>query len=191
MKIIMDEDRDILDEIRDEQEQETNRIDDMQTIALIGGQWGLFFGLSYFNNPATQMQGLLIFVGSLLAMAFVWAYPSYMAALRAGSRIYLDATIYHGSFFSRKQLEIIDAPKVVARELEDGTVEILDNDEDYEALFNAMEIRNVTDSDIDNQIRDAYEKRYKKLIVKEENKERGYAWVIRKLRRRKKNDDKN
>lgn len=182
----MDEDRDILDEIRDSHEYETNRIDDIQTIALMGGQWGLFFGLSYMNNPVTQMQGLLLFIGSLLAMALVWAYPSYMAAIRAGSRIYLDATIYHGSFFSRRQMEIIDAPKVVARELEDGTIEIMDDEGDYEALFNAMKIRSVTDSDIDQQIKDAYEKRYRRFIVKEENKERGYKWLIRKLKRQKK-----
>jgi hypothetical protein len=161
-------DNDILDDIKQIEEPNT-RIDDIQTFVLIACQWGIFISLSYIGDKDTQMQGILLLVCSILAMAFSWMYPGYKAAIIAGSRIYLKATVYHGTFFNEKQFEVIDAPKVVASMDENDITEYAE-DLDYEDLFSSLGITNLTDIDIDEKIKDAYAERYRREKERQDKK---------------------
>lgn len=177
----MEGDNDILDDIRQTQETK-NWVDDIQTATLMGTQWGLWIGLSWFNDPAQQTQGMLLFIVSIFAMAMAWMYPSYKAAIIAGSRIYLKAIVYHGSFFTERQFEIIDAPKIVAC-LEENDVTVYEDDLNYDDLLNSLGITNLTDIDIDQRVKDAFNERYRLEQEKQENNGGKIKWLKQKLKR--------
>lgn len=167
----MSEDYDILDYIKQSEEPDT-RIDDVQTFVLIASQWGIFISLSYLGSVSSQINGMILLICSIMAMAFAWMYPPYKAALVASARIYLKATVYHGTFFTEKQYEVVDAPKVVAC-MDENDITEYEDDLEYAELFKTVGITNLTDTEIDDEIKKAFNNRYLKSIEEYKQKHNG------------------
>lgn len=174
---------DILDEIKNNETKEDNSFDAYQTFLLLILNWAMMFGLGYVGNPETYYMGFSILMLSLIGMPAIWVGPSVKAGYVARSRVYLKVMGYFGKYFFPFQMELIDYPKVVAKEYEDGEIESIDYDE-YNTLFDALKITNL-DGDIDDLIRGAHMKRLDFHYDKEQNKQRGYKRVWKRVRKQK------
>ena len=176
---------DIIDEIKSRETLEDSKFDSIQTFTMLGINWALFFGLGYWGNPATRDLGLLILVFSLFGMIAAWYGPAIKASYVVRSRVYLKVRGWFGKFYFPFQMELIDYPKVVAKEYEDGEIVSLDYSE-YVRMFDALKMTNLEEIDIDKEIQTAFRARVDKKAVDEANKERGYKRLWKQIKKLKK-----
>ena len=168
--------RDIVDKVQESHDTPQSNIVAITELLGYGGMFLFYMGLfsMFSEDPITKINGIFFFVVAVITMAITTFAPTLATAYHVVGKKYIINFVFYGDKMVRRDMELLRDPVVIAMLDEENNLTFLDEQDDaISELMNQLGAEFLTDSDVDQKIRDAIEARIEAEMKKKDKKRFG------------------